>query len=57
MTHRGGYKKVLSEGDFFGEVALLGKMNRTATIKSISKAKLIVFSEELIQEEMKKFGL
>jgi CRP-like cAMP-binding protein len=40
-----GIKKVFKEGDFFGELALFGKMPRTATLKSLGGATLLEFSE------------
>lgn len=55
LTSSAGYRKILSEGDFFGEVALFGKMPRTATLTAKTSAKLLEFSEKGIQECFKDF--
>lgn len=55
LCHQGGHRRTLKEGDFFGEIALLGKMNRTATVKALQKTKLIEFSESLLRKSMEDF--
>jgi CRP-like cAMP-binding protein len=53
LSH-GNFTKTFSEGEFFGEVALLGRLRRTATITAKKKSKLLEFSKELLDECMAK---
>lgn len=50
-----GIKKTFKEGDFFGELALFGGTKRTATLKTRSGAKLLVFSEVAMRESFKNW--
>ncbi len=43
MSNQRGLKKKFKEGDWFGEIALLGKLPRTATLRSLSGAQLLEF--------------
>lgn len=49
-----GFRRVFKEGDFFGEIALLAKLPRTATLKTQTGAKLLEFSEETLREAFAK---
>jgi CRP-like cAMP-binding protein len=42
VTAKGEHLAALEAGDFFGEIALLGDSNRTATVTASSPAKLLV---------------
>jgi CRP-like cAMP-binding protein len=47
VTSEGQTLAVLTPGDFFGEVAILGDGRRTATVTSTSPARLLVFPDRL----------
>ena len=52
VTSEGQTLAVLTPGDFFGEVAILGDGRRTATVTSLSPARLLVlFGTEFRQLE------
>ncbi len=44
----------LKEGDFFGEMALLGDSKRTATIKAIEVTETIVINDIILRSQFKK---
>ena len=46
LRSEAGFQKVFQEGDFFGEVALLGGMRRTATIETKTGAEVIEISKK-----------
>ncbi len=50
-----GFRKTFREGDFFGEVALFGKMKRTATLRTVHGATLLEFSQEALEQCFKEF--
>jgi CRP-like cAMP-binding protein len=43
-----GLKKDLKEGEFFGEIALLGNKKRTATLKAKTKVSLLEYSKSML---------
>lgn len=45
----------LSSGDFFGEIAIVAKTKRTATINTITPLRVLVFSEESFNELIEKY--
>ena len=45
-----GFRKTFGEGEFFGELAVLGNMNRTASAAALEETTLIEFSKELLVE-------
>jgi|GEM_PF-4549728 len=55
LTSQSRIKKTFKEGDYFGELSLLGNMKRTGTITSLSKAKLIEFSKERLVQSFVVF--
>lgn len=55
LSSSAGVKKVFKEGDFFGEVALLGQMPRTATLKTTHGASVLEFSEADLRKAFKEF--
>lgn len=50
LTSERGFSKDFSEGEFFGELGVLGNMPRTATMTAKSKSTVIEFSKELLVE-------
>lgn len=50
LTAKVGFQKTFREGEFFGEVALISGMRRTATIKTKAGAEVIEISKESLQE-------
>ena len=47
-----GFQKVFREGDFFGELAVLGDLKRTATMKTKLGAQVLEFSKKGIEKAM-----
>ena len=45
----------LHSGDFFGEIAIVAKTKRTATINTITPLNVLVFSEESFNELIEKY--
>ncbi|MBN1150720.1 cyclic nucleotide-binding domain-containing protein [candidate division WOR-3 bacterium] len=45
----------LSPGGFFGDMSLLTDLPRSATVKTLTKSKMLVFKKELLEEIMEKF--
>lgn len=45
VTRRGERINTMKEGDFFGEIALVTKMPRTATVKATSDVDVLVINE------------
>lgn len=50
LTTSAGFTRRFSEGECFGEIALLGKMRRTASMKAVTGTKLLEFSEEALKQ-------
>lgn len=48
LSSKMGFRKTFGEGEFFGELAVLGNLNRTATAITPNGASLIEFSKELL---------
>jgi CRP-like cAMP-binding protein len=52
---RGGEKiNTMKEGDFFGEIALVTKMPRTATVTATSEVDVLVITERAFDDLLKK---
>jgi CRP-like cAMP-binding protein len=52
---KGGQKiNTMKEGDFFGEIALVTKMPRTATVKATSDVDVLVITEQAFDNLLKK---
>lgn len=51
------FKKIneLSSGDFFGEIAIVAKTKRTATVNSLTPLSVLVFSEESFNELIEEY--
>ena len=45
----------LTDGDFFGEIALFTDQKRTATVKSISYSDLYRLDKELFEEVLRRY--
>lgn len=45
---------ILSKGDFFGEMALVSRIRRTATIRAITEVKLLAFDRAGFQQMIEK---
>lgn len=55
LSSTGGLQKAFKEGDFFGELALLGKAKRSATLIAKSEARLLVFTETALAQSFKNW--
>ena len=52
---RGGEKiNIMKEGDFFGEIALVTKMPRTATVTATNDVDVLVITEQAFDNLLKK---
>jgi CRP-like cAMP-binding protein len=54
VTRNGTRINTVSEGDFFGEIALVTKMPRTATVTAISNVDVLVITERAFDDLLKK---
>jgi CRP-like cAMP-binding protein len=48
LSNSTGLHKILGEGEFFGEIAVLGNRKRTATLKAKSEVRLLEYSKSLL---------
>ena len=54
VTKRGEKINTMKEGDFFGEIALVTKMPRTATVTATSDVDVLVITEQAFDNLLKK---
>ena len=54
VTRRGETINTMKEGDFFGEVALVTKMPRTATVTATTEVDVLVITERAFDNLLKK---
>jgi CRP-like cAMP-binding protein len=54
VTKNGTRINTMKEGDFFGEIALISKMPRTATVTATTNVDVLVITERAFDNLMKK---
>ena len=54
VTKNGTRINTMKEGDFFGEIALVTKMPRTATVTATSEVDVLVITERAFDDLLKK---